>query len=136
MTTTLWLRISSIVSLLFAGGHALGGRKDWSPLGETEVLRTMRDVRFDVMGVSRTYLDFYKGFGHLLTVSTVLQAVLLWQMASLSKTDPARLRPMIGAFVLATIAGGVLCSRFIFPVPVVFSAVLAACLTAAFFLAR
>src|SRR4029450_3194028 len=106
MTTTLWLRISSVVSLLFAAGHALGGRKHWSPLGETEVLRTMRDVRFDVMGGSRTSLDFFKGFGHLLTVSTVLQAILLWQMGSLSKSDPARLRPMIAAFVLAAGGGG------------------------------
>jgi hypothetical protein len=136
MTTALWLRISSVISLLFAAGHGMGGSKHWSPMGETDVLKAMRDVRFDVMGVSRSYLDFYDGFGHSLTVSMLLQAVLLWQMASLAKTEPARLRPMIAAFVLATIAGGVVSWLFIIPIPVVFSAVLAACLAVAFFLAR
>jgi hypothetical protein len=136
MTTTLWLRISSVVSLLFAAGHALGGRKHWSPMGETDVLKAMRDVQFDVMGSSRSYLDFYEGFGHSLTVSMLLQAVLLWQMASLARTDPARLRPMIAAFAVATIAAGVVAWQFIIPIPAVFSAVLAACLAVAFFLAR
>jgi hypothetical protein len=136
MTTALWLRISSVISLLFAAGHGMGGSKHWSPMGETDVLKAMRDVRFDVMGVSRSYLDFYDGFGHSLTVSMLLQAVLLWQMSSLAKTEPARLRPMIAAFVLATIAGGVVSWLFIIPIPVVFSAVLAACPAVAFFLAR
>src|SRR5262245_2404409 len=136
MTTTLWLRISSVVSLLFAAGHALGGRKHWSPMGETDVLRAMRDVRFDVMGSSRSYLDFYEGFGHSLTVSMLLQALLLWQMASLARTEQARRRRRIAAFVLATIAGGVVAWLWIIPIPALFSAVLAACLAVAFFLAR
>ena len=136
MKTSLWLRISSVVALLFVAGHAMGGRKHWSPMGETEVLRAMRDVRFEAMGVSRSYLDFYEGFGHSLTVFMVLEAVLLWQMASLARTDAVRLRPMIAAFVLATIASGVVAWLWIFPIPAVFSAVLAACLAVAFFLAR
>jgi hypothetical protein len=30
MTTTLWLPISSVVSFLYAAGHAMGGRLSWS----------------------------------------------------------------------------------------------------------
>jgi hypothetical protein len=136
MKTSLWLRISSVIALLFAVGHAMGGTKHWSPMGETEVLKAMREVHFDAMGVSRSYLDFYEGFGHSLTVFMLMQAVLLWQMASLARTEPARLRPMIAAFVLATIASGVVAWLWIFPIPAVFSAVLAACLAVAFFVAR
>jgi hypothetical protein len=66
----------------------------------------------------------------------LLQGVLLWQMASLARTEPARLRPMIAALVLATIAGGVIEWLLIIPIPVVFSAVLAACLAVAFFVTR
>jgi Flp pilus assembly protein TadB len=62
--------------------------------------------------------------------------VLLWQMASLARTDPARLRPMIAAFAVATIAAGVVAWQFIIPIPAVFSAVLAACLVVAFVRAR
>ena len=39
--TTLFLRIASIISLLFATGHTLGGLKKWSPMGDNEVLRAM-----------------------------------------------------------------------------------------------
>jgi hypothetical protein len=55
MTTTLWLRVSSVISLLFAAGHAFGGLTYWSPNGENPVLEAMRTVHFDVMGVSRSY---------------------------------------------------------------------------------
>ena len=76
MTTARLLRIASVISLLFAAGHTLGGSDAWSPLGETEVLKSMRSFRFDVFGVSRTYLDFYLGFGFTLSVYLLLQAIL------------------------------------------------------------
>lgn len=136
MTTTLWLRISSIVSLLFTLGHTMGGRKLWSPMGENPVLDSMRTVPFQAMGVSRTYLDFYMGFGWSISVLMLLETILLWQMASLARTEAARLRPMIGAFALAAAATGVIAWLFIFPLPAAFSAVLCACLAVAFAVAR
>ncbi len=136
MRTALLLRIASVISLLFAAGHTLGGRKSWSPLGETEVLKAMRTFRFETSGVSRTYLDFYLGFGFTISVYLLLQAILLWQLAEIARTEPLQVRPMIGSFALATLACGLLSWRFIFPVPVVFSAVLTACLALAFFVAR
>jgi hypothetical protein len=131
MRTTLLLRIASVVSLLFAAGHSLGGQKEWSPMGETDVLQAMRTHRFDVFGVSRTYLDFYRGFGFSLTVTLLLQAVLLWQLASLARTEPRRVGPMIASFGLASLASTVLSWEFILPQPAVFSAFLTACLAAA-----
>jgi hypothetical protein len=44
--------------------------------------------------------------------------------------------PLIVAFLVASLAGGVLTWICIFPVPVAFSAVLTACLAVALFLAR
>jgi len=135
MNASILLRVASAISLLFATGHALGGRKNWSPMGETEVLKAMREVRFDTMGVSRTYLDFYLGLGHSLTVFMLLETVVLWQLAAIAKTDPALARPMIGSFTLATIASGVVAWLFLFPVPAIFSAILATCLGVAFVVA-
>jgi hypothetical protein len=135
MTTTVLLRVSSVVSLLFAAGHSLGGRKAWSPMGETDVLTAMRTHRFNVYGVNRTYLDFYRGFGFSLTVFLVLQGVLLWQLASLARTEPGRVAPMIASFVLASLVGTVLTWMFILPQPAISSAVLTACLAAALFTA-
>ena len=132
MTTTLWLRIAAVVSLLFTAGHTMGGLKRWSPMGDNPVLQAMSTVRFETMGASRSYLDFYLGFGWSLSVAMLMQSVLLWQMASLARTDAAAVRPLIAVVALATVAGGVIAWRFIFPVPALFSAVLVSCLAVAF----
>lgn len=136
MTPILWLRISSVIALLFAAGHTLGGRKYWSPMGENSVLNAMRETRFQTMGVCRSYLDFYMGFGYSLSVTGFMLAILLWQLASIARTDATGVRPMIAVIVLATIASGVIAWRLILPIPALFSLVLAATLTAAFIVAR
>ena len=132
MTTRLWLRIASVILLLFTVGHTLGGLQRWSPMGDNEVLRQMTAVRFDTMGASRTYLDFFMGFGWSLSIVMLLQTVLLWQMASLARTNASGVRPMIAVFALATLASGVIAWRFIFPVPALLSAALVIALVAAY----
>jgi hypothetical protein len=136
MTTTLWLRISSIISLLFAIGHTLGGLKYWSPMGDNPVLQAMRTVRFNALGVNRSYLDFYLGFGYSISVSQVMLTVLLWQFSTLAQTDSRRVRPMIIVVALAIAVGGLVAWRFIFPVPALFSLALVATLIMAFAVAR
>ena len=136
MTTTLFLRIASVISLVFTAGHSLGGLKKWSPMGDNDVLKAMTAVRFDIMGANRSYLDFFLGFGWSLSVFMLLQTVLLWQLAALAQPDPARVRPMIAVFALATLASGVIAWRFIFPVPAFFSGALVIVLAAAYWVAR
>jgi hypothetical protein len=135
MKPSLPLRIASILTLLFAAGHTAGGLSFWSPAGETEVLRAMRSFHFDAGGSSRTYLDFYLGFGFIVSVYLLLQAVALWQLASIAKSDALRVRPLIGSFLLASVASAVLSWRFIFVLPVVSSTVVAVCLGLAFYAA-
>jgi len=132
MNTTLWLRIAAVISLLFTAGHTLGGRTDWSPMGDNDVLKAMKAVHFDTMGASRSYHDFFIGFGYSISVAMLLQTVLLWQLASVAQSSTVSLRPMIAAFMLATVASGLVAWRFIFPVPALFSLALLACLVLAF----
>ena len=136
MTTKLLLRIASVISLVFTVGHSLGGLRKWSPMGQNDVLTAMTAVRFDTMGANRSYLDFFMGFGWSISVAMLLQTVLLWQLASFAHPDPARVRPMIAVFVLATLASGVIAWRFIFPIPALFSGALAIVLAAAYVVAR
>ena len=136
MSPSVLLRVASIVTLVFAAGHSRGGLVSWSPQGENEVLRAMRSYQFDAMGWSRTYWEFYMGFGWIISVFMLLQAVLLWQLAPIAKADPRGLRPLIATFALANAACGVLAWRFIFLMPAIFSAVIAVCLAAAFVAAR
>jgi hypothetical protein len=135
MTTTLLLRVASAISLLFAAGHSLGGLRKWSPMGDNDVLKAMTTVRFETMGENRSYLDFFLGFGWSISVAMLLQTALLWQMASLARTDTAQVRPMIAVFALATLASGVIAWRFIFLVPALFSGALLITLIAAYIVA-
>jgi len=118
------LRIAAAISLLFTIGHSMGGLQQWSPMGDNAVLKAMTDVRFATMGVSRSYLDFYMGLGWTISVLMAMETILLWQLASLAKTEPARLRPIIAVIVLATVGSGIIAWRFILPVPAIFSVVL------------
>jgi hypothetical protein len=134
---TVLLRIASMISLFFAVGHTLGGlTKSWSPIGETGVLTAMRTFRFAVEGVNRSYLEFYRGFGFLLSVSVLMQAVLLWQLATLAAADRTLARPFVATFFLMSIASSALTWRYLFPLPVCFGAVLTLCLGLAVFASR
>ncbi len=123
MTPKLLLRIASASSIVFALGHSLGGLSQWSPMGGNAVLDAMRTVRFLGMGVRRSYLDFFMGFGWSLSVGMVLQAVLLWQLATVVERDAALARPMIAAFILAGIASVGISWCLLSPVPALFAAV-------------
>ena len=136
LTTTLCLRAASVISLIFTAAHSFGGLNKWSPMGDNDVLRTMATVRFDTMGVSRSYLDFFMGFGWSISVAMLLQTALLWQMASLSRTDASRMRPMIAMFAVATLASGLIAWRYIFLVPALFSLAQLIALAAAYMTAQ
>jgi hypothetical protein len=93
----------------------------------------MRSYRFDAGGVSRTYLDFYLGLGFTVSVFLLLQAVLLWQLAAIAQVDSVRIRPLIVSFFVASMGCAFLSWKFIFPVPAIFSVVIAACLGVTFY---
>jgi hypothetical protein len=136
MSSARFLRIASVISFLFAAGHTLGGRQSWTFTGETEVLHAMRTFRIQEFGVSRTYMDFYRGFGFTLSVYLLLQAVVLWQLAKIADTNPAQARPIVVSFTLASVANIILSWTFIFAVPAIFGIAITACLAAALFTAR
>jgi hypothetical protein len=117
--SSMMLRAASIITLLFAAGHTLGGLQSWSPAGETDVFREMRSFRFDADGVSRTYWDFYIGFGLMISVFMLAQSAVLWQLAGISRSDAASVRPILGVLLLSAVAIAALAWRFFFTVPLV-----------------
>jgi hypothetical protein len=136
MKPSMLLRIASIASLLFAAGHTLGGLQSWSPPGDTDVLQAMRSFRFDAEGVSRTYWDFYIGFGLIISVFLLAQAGVLWQLATVSKKDPVQVRPILSMLFIAMLANAVLSWKFFFAVPVVLAIAIASSLGLALAVAR
>lgn len=128
------LRAASILALLhallntFAG--LLSGTSD--NRAEVAVLNAMKALRFDAMGSSRTYWDFYFGFGLFLTVSMALISALLWQFASLAKTESAIARPLVGSLCAAFIAFAILSGLYFFIAPLVLEVFIAIILGLAF----
>ncbi len=125
MKAVWWLRASSALSLVFALGHSAGASQAWSPPGETDVLRAMAAFHFDTEGVSRTYLDFYLGFGFLLSVYLFLQACVLWQLAAITRQHALLARPLIATFFVAQVGCALLAWKFIFPLPAAFCVLIA-----------
>lgn len=136
MNSSLFLRLASGLTLLFAAGHASGAAQSWSPVGDTPTLQSMRTFRFDVMGDSRTYWDFYMGFGLYITILLLLQVVLLWQFAGMAREEPARMRPLLVACLVAWAAGTYVAWAFIFVVPATFSLAITMCLAVAVLTSR
>lgn len=132
MKTTHFLRIASGLTLIHAILHTIGGVFG-KPLPGTAamVVATMQANRFPVFGVTRSYYDFYFGLGLGITILLTVEAVLLWQLGTLAKSDAARLKPIIAVFVLSFLAFAVNSYFYFFYGPVVFEILIAVCLGAA-----
>jgi len=137
MKSWILLRFAAVATLLYCGGHTVGA--PWIPVTgpqETAVIEAMRSVRFDVMGNSRTYWDFYVGFGAIISGYLAVQAVVLWQLGTLAKNDPAPIRPIIAAFFVAFVVNAILVWMYFFVVPLIIAVAIAACLGLAYVMAR
>jgi hypothetical protein len=124
-------RISSVLLLLFAVGHTLGFRQSDPTWGVDTLLGSMRSIHFDVQGFSRTYWDFYVGFGLFVSVFLVFAAVLAWQLGGLAPGTLALIRGPAWGLVICFAAVTILSWRYFFIVPIVFSILITLCLTAA-----
>ena len=137
MKTSTLLRVAAILMFLFFLGHTAAA--PWTP-GEAPadmaVVEAMKSDHFPVIGMSRSYWDFYVGFGLVISVMQLFQAVLLWQLGTLAKTDAARLRPVIAVFCLSLVINAILGWMYFFPIPIVFASLIAITLLLAFLSAK
>ena len=131
-----FLRIASVVTLLYFAGHTAG--MPWTPYTDPEalaIIEAMKNRSFEAEGLKGTYWDFYFGFGINISLFLFVQAAVLWQVASLAKTDAIRVRPIVVSFLVAFIMNAALAWKYFFAVPVVMSGVIALCLAIALVLA-
>jgi len=136
MKAALLLRVAAVLALLHGVLHTIGGVFGRAAPGAQEaVVLTMKAYQFDVQGMMRSYWDFYRGFGLFITVSFLVQAVVFWQLAALTRTDAGRTRPIVMAFCVGYVAYAVLSWRYFFVAPLVVEVVIAGCLLGAWVLA-
>ena len=129
MKASMLYRIAAVLLLLLDAGHTSGF--PWSDPKWGVDLSAMRSTHFYIMGFSRTYWDFYVGFGLFVSVFLLLAVVLAWQLGSLPPESLALMRGTAWAFALSFAAITVLSWKCFFIIPIVFSIVTTLCLTAA-----
>lgn len=136
MKPVLFLRTASVLTLIHSILHTAGGVFGKPVPGAEAVYAAMESTSFMAFGVQRTYAAFYRGMGLGVTIFLTAEAVAFWLLASLAKTDAARLRPLLAVFCTAYLAFAVNSSLYFFSGPVVTEILIAACLASAIVTAK
>ena len=131
MGVTLWVRIAAALAALFAAAHTAGmpraATKDVLAQG---VVAAMRSVHFQAAGLTRSYWDFYQGFGLAVSAFLAMEAVLLWQLAGIASTG-GRYRGMAVTHAAGFGLLALISLRYVFAVPVALAAAISVCLIVA-----
>jgi hypothetical protein len=136
MKASIFYRIAAVLLLLFALGHTLGFRQSDPTWGVDALLGAMRSIHFDVQGFSRTYWDLFQAAGFCVGVFYFFAAILAWQLGGLPAATLALMRGTAWAFALCFAAITVVSCKYLFALPIVFSAVITLCLIAAAWLSE
>jgi hypothetical protein len=124
-----FLRIAAVVTLIHAVLHTIGGvfgKPDPGPA--TIAFQSMTMNQFLLLGHTRSYADFYRGLGLMVTIFLTAEAVVFWQLSSLAQTDAPRLRPILATFMVAYLTLAANSYAYFFMGPVVVEICIAACL--------
>lgn len=134
MNATLFLRIASALSFIHCALHTVGGVFGSPQHGAEEiaVIDAMKSHHFDVLRSMRSYWDFFFGYGLFVTIILFILGIVFWQLASLAKTHPSSVRPIVAAFCVNFLAMAVVSWRYFFMAPAVTELLMALCLAVAF----
>ena len=134
----LWLRAEAVVIGLFALGHTVGivGRPAHPTGNLATVLGDMQRYRFPVMGMQRSYWQFYHGFAFIVSLLLGICAVIAWQAGDIARREPRRALPMALTLEVGALGLLLLSLRYFFTAPIVFSALALAVQTVAVALLR
>ncbi|HSY35353.1 MAG TPA: hypothetical protein VK814_06345 [Acidobacteriaceae bacterium] len=132
MKAAIFVRVAAGLVLLHAVLHTVGGVFGKVPGGPAAVaVAAMKANQFVAFGNTRTFWDFYMGFGLGVTIFLTMEAVVLWLLAPLTVLHGEKVRPALTAFAIGYLVFAVNSYRYFFLGPVVAEVLIAACLFAA-----
>ncbi len=137
MNTVTILRIAGVLAAVQGTAHSVLflTAKPRHGAAEVGVIEAMKSNRF-FAGGTRSYWDFYFGYGLLAAAACFVQAILFWQLGTIATSHPELVRPMVGLFFLANLGHALLIARyFSLYVTIAFDLLIAACLAGGFVLA-
>jgi len=134
---TLFYRAAGTFSVLFTGGHLFAFLKFKPPTADAVALRAAMDTtRFQVGSHSYSFGGFYVGAGLYVAGSMLLVAALAFWLGQRVRKDPAFVRAPTAFLLLFELWGLALCWQFFSSAPLIFSALIVACLACAFWTAE
>jgi hypothetical protein len=137
MKPVVFLRIASVLTLIHAALHTVGGVFGKPPdASAAATWATMQANTFPVMGAVRSYAEFLRGMGLAVTIFLTLESIVLWQLGSLSRAGASRLRPILATFLVGYLVLAVNSYKYFFSGPVITEILIAACLGMAIATAR
>jgi hypothetical protein len=137
MKPVIYLRIASILTLIHAVLHTIGGvfgKPD--PGVQAATVLVMKANQFPLMGGTRSFWDFYLGMGLAVSIFLTAEALVFWLLAGMARTRAWELRPVLGVFVLGYLVFAVNSYEFFFFGPVVTEILIAFCLGMAILTAK
>ena len=122
-------RVASVIFILFAIGHTAGFLRFKAPSMEGQaVWDSMRNVHFPLGGNSRSYAEFYVGFGLFATLYLLFAAYLAWYLGGLARSNPPAIGALGWMFFAVQIVSLILSWKYFLPPPVVLSGLAAICI--------
>ncbi|TGL95227.1 hypothetical protein EHQ76_16615 [Leptospira barantonii] len=101
MKAKLFIRIASVLMIVFVAGHSTGHFTRYNTV-EPQALSTisaMQQTKIPMEGVNRSYDQFYTGMSLNLSIVLISLVVLLWFLSDLSESNPrAALKLLIPVF--------------------------------------
>jgi hypothetical protein len=137
MRTTLFLRIASVLAIIHAILHTIGGMlsKPNNGAPEIAIIEAMKSRSFNVMGSMRSYWDFFFGYGWLVAITLLVQGIFFWQLGSIAKANAAQIRPILLLFCVNFLATTAVAFKYFFIAPAITELLVAAFLAGAYFTA-
>lgn len=130
-------RIASVLTLIHSAMHTIGGVFGKPAPGTGAATYTVMQANyFHVLGVTRSYAEFYRGLGLGVTIALTAEGLLFWLLGSQARKYPQELRPILWVFVPAYLTFAVNSYTYFFNGPVFAEILIAGCLIGAIITAK
>lgn len=129
MNSNLLLRIAAVLAFIHCVTHTFGGVLAPPRHGAEEiaVIETMKTHHFNVMGSTRSYWDFFFGYGLFVTVFLLFYALILWYLGSLASRNLPWIRPILVFLFLNFMVMAIISWKYFFLAPALTEFLIALC---------